>query len=145
MRDALNNVTEFHRRIGAWVASRPMLLPCEQDEAEKFALQLRGLLESCRSTGAAADTLICRLALELEELAEWVEAHAAGDLVAAADGWGDRLYVLLGDAVATGLPGDAIFDEVHRSNMTKATTNDRFGKATKDCTFQEPHISDLIV
>ena len=39
--------------------------------------------------------------------------------MAAADAWEDRAYVLFGDAVATGILTAALFDEVHRSNMTK--------------------------
>ena len=40
------------------------------------------------------DVLLSRAAMALEELAEWVTAHARGDLVAAADAWADRAYVL---------------------------------------------------
>ena len=82
-----------------------------------------------------------RLCLAVEELAEWVEAHSSGDLVAAADAWGDRMYVLLGDAVASGMPVDDIFQEVHRSNMTKlpcaGVTNN---KGIKGRTYTPPSI-----
>ena len=57
--------------------------------------------------------------MSLEETVEWIEAHEQGDLVAVADALGDRAYLLLGDAVSTGIPLDKVFAEVHRSNMTK--------------------------
>ncbi|HQU43501.1 MAG TPA: hypothetical protein PK867_11865 [Pirellulales bacterium] len=63
--------------------------------------------------------MLLRTALALEELGEWLSAHHRGDLVAAADGWADRAYVLFGDAVTAGLPTSLIFDEVHRSNLSK--------------------------
>jgi predicted HAD superfamily Cof-like phosphohydrolase len=88
--------------------------------------------------------LLSRLCLAMEELAEWSEAHAVGDLVAAADAWGDRLYVLLGDAVATGMPGQDIFAEVHRSNMTKDGCDFTEGKGSKRKKFQRPDMRSAI-
>jgi hypothetical protein len=55
-----------------------------------------GLLDRCQSHVVAGDVLVSRLCLALEELAEWGEAHAAGDPVAAADAWGDRMYTARG-------------------------------------------------
>ena len=79
--------------------------------------------------------------MAVEELAEWIEAHVAGDLTAAADAWADRCYLLFGDAVATGLGTEAVFDEVHRSNMTKAPVNPATGKAVKSDGYLAPVIS----
>jgi predicted HAD superfamily Cof-like phosphohydrolase len=71
------------------------------------------------------------------EESKWLySSRTAGDLVAAADAWGDRLYVLLGDAVAAGLPAERILDEVHRSNMTKAVrASTATGKGKKAAAF----------
>jgi predicted HAD superfamily Cof-like phosphohydrolase len=141
METALNRVREFHRRIDAPVADNAELLACQRATAEALAGEIRGLLDRCHGHVAAGDVLVSRLCLALEELAEWVEAHAAGDLVAAADAWGDRLYVLLGDAVAAGLPAERILDEVHRSNMTKAVgASTATGKGKKDAAFVPPDI-----
>lgn len=117
--DCLVAVAAFHRRIGAPVAAQPGLLPAVPAAAFSAAGRLRTLAADLAVASNPADLLGNRLALALEELAEWVEAHVRQDLVAAADAAGDRLYVLLGDAVATGLPLPAIFSEVHRSNLTK--------------------------
>lgn len=61
------------------------------------------------------------------ELAEWIEALNDDDFNAA-DAWADRTMVLIGDAVATGLPAEPLLDEVHRSNLRKAVANWQTGK-----------------
>ncbi len=78
--------------------------------------------ELSREADGEKDMVLCRAAMVLEELAEWLYAHANPNLVKAADAIGDRLYVLLGDAVATGLPLEDLFIEVHRSTMSKLSS-----------------------
>ena len=142
---ALNEVRKFHRQIGAPVIDSPALLACQAESATEMAVAIRGLLTRYRDMAGDGSDLLSRLCLDLEELAEWVEAHAAGDLVAAADAWGDRLYVLLGDAVATGLPANAIFEEVHRSNMTKTVAKvGNLGKGTKAVAFRPPRLREIL-
>ena len=72
-------------------------------EAQFLAARLRNL-EGLAKKVAGYDPMVARLALALEELAEWTEAYVSRDLVAAADAWADRAYVLIGDAVACGFP-----------------------------------------
>lgn len=142
---ALNEVRKFHCQIGAAVIDSPTLLACQAESATEVAVAIRGLLTRCRDMAGGGSDLLSRLCLDLEELAEWVEAHAAGDLVAAADAWGDRLYVLLGDAVAAGLPANAIFEEVHRSNMTKTVAKaGNLGKGTKAVAFRPPRLREIL-
>ena len=142
---ALKEVRKFHRQIGAAVIDAPALLACQAESATEVAVAIRGLLTRCRAMAGDGSDLLSRLCLALEELAEWVEAHAAGDLVAAADAWGDRLYVLLGDAVAAGLPANAIFEEVHRSNMTKTVAKaGNLGKGTKAVAFRPPRLREIL-
>ncbi len=145
MIDNLQKVREFHVAISALVASEPSLLACDSAEAAKWGQKLIMLRDRVSLDAKGGDSLGARLAMALEELAEWVEAHAAGDLVAAADAWGDRQYLLLGDAVATGLPVEEIFDEVHRSNMTKTRlVTDALGKAQKDEGFRHPRLASIV-
>lgn len=145
MDTALNEVRKFHRQIGAAVIDSPALLACQAESATEVAVAIRALLTRCRTMAGDGSDLLSRLCLDLEELAEWVEAHAAGDLVAAADAWGDRLYVLLGDAVAAGLPANAIFEEVHRSNMTKTVAKaGNLGKGTKAVAFRPPRLREIL-
>lgn len=63
-----------------------------------------------------------RVALLQEELNELKAAIEAGDLVECADALADLQYVLSGAVLEFGMQGrfKALFDEVHRSNMTKA-------------------------
>jgi predicted HAD superfamily Cof-like phosphohydrolase len=142
----IENVAVFHQAIGAAMAVRPALLPCEQVKCNELSQALRAVCRTCRDGIFDGSGLVARLAMAVEELAEWVEAHAEGNLVSAADAWGDRLYVLLGDAVATGLPAAAIFAQVHRSNMTKTIVRaDGAGKAQKNDGFEAPRLAELLV
>ncbi len=54
-----------------------------------------------------------------EELDETLVAAEANDMVEVADGLADILYFVVGQAVRAGIDIDAVFAEVHRSNMTK--------------------------
>ena len=145
MRKSLQQVREFHAALGATIAEKPTLLECDAETAREIGTELRDLSCRCGGFSPACGLLFSRLAMDLEELAEWVEAHADGDLVAAADAWGDRQYVLLGDAVAAGLPAREIFDEVHRSNMTKVRMPaDGLGKAQKEDSFVKPILAPLL-
>ncbi len=60
-----------------------------------------------------------RIELMTEEFCEIIDAMRRGNVVDLADGLADLLYVVYGTAVAFGIPIESIFQEVHRSNMTK--------------------------
>jgi len=96
-----------------------------------------------------------------EELSEFYAAHypnRAGefepDLIEIADAIGDMLYVIYGTADQYGLDADAIFAEVHRSNMSKLDENGKplfhdgitgpKGKVRKSAGFQEPKLREVI-
>ncbi len=55
-----------------------------------------------------------------EEFGEYLLAIANKDVVLAADALGDLIYVVMGAAVTYGIPLKQVFDEIHKSNMTKA-------------------------
>ena len=104
--DSLNQVAEFHRTFHAPILDTPQL-PSEA---------------RCQ----------LRVSLLAEELDELREAIADGDLVAVADALCDLQYVLSGAVLEFGL-GDkfnALFDEVQRSNMSKACTTIAEAEAT---------------
>ncbi len=94
--DSLNAVAEFHHTFHAPVLETPQI-PSEQ---------------RCQ----------LRVALLAEELDEFRDAIAAGNLVEAADALCDLQYVLAGAVLEFGLGNSfkALFDEVQRSNMSKA-------------------------
>lgn len=60
--------------------------------------------------------------LILEELAELAESYRRTDLIEIADALGDLLYVVLWNADLCGIDLEPVFNEVHRSNMTKLWT-----------------------
>lgn len=65
------------------------------------------------------DRLDFRLTLIEEEWGEFLEAVEDDDLPNAFKELADMVYVIYGLAVEMGGDLDAVFDEVHRSNMTK--------------------------
>ena len=94
--DALNQVAEFHRMFHAPILATPQIPP-----------------------DARAQLRVSLLAEELDELRE---AIADNDIVAVADALCDLQYVLSGAVLEFGLGEKfrALFDEVQRSNMSKA-------------------------
>jgi predicted HAD superfamily Cof-like phosphohydrolase len=144
MKKQINQVTDFHRKIGETVAASPQLLQHENELDADLARSLRQLIEAFNRADNPKTQLTRRSLMAVEELAEWIEAHNEDDLTAAADAWADRMYVLLGDAVATGMPAEPLLDEVHRSNMTKATANASTGKGTKADAFESPAIKAVL-
>ncbi len=127
------------------IARTPRLLPGNATIAGAIAGKLHALSDETASTAAATnDVLLARTAMAIEELAEWLTAHERSDLIAAADAWTDRAYVLFGDAVAAGLPVAKLFAEVHRSNMTKEPDSAGSGKAIKGASYAPPRITDVL-
>jgi predicted HAD superfamily Cof-like phosphohydrolase len=133
----LSTVRTFHELIGETVNAHPALLPGCRLEAMKMAAELREI--AVKYSVVVNNKLVMRAAMAAEELAEWVEAHVQEDLTEAADAIADRLFVLLGDAVATGLPLDAAFGIVAESNSTKVASEcNEGGKGIKGESFASP-------
>lgn len=88
---------------------------------------------------------IRRLNLIAEEVCELFDAIVENDLVKVADGLADVLYVVYGTAVEYGIDLDPVFEEVHRSNMTKIGGEKREdGKVLKPENFSPPDIANII-
>ncbi len=84
-----------------------------------------------------------------EELAELEAAWAARDIVAIADALADLEYVILGAAVNIGIPASAmqaVFEEVHLSNMTKEPGTGKRGNGEKPRgeSYRPPAIADTL-
>ena len=104
--DSLNDVAAFHRTFKHPIVASPQL--------------------------PAAARCELRVSLIAEELKELQEAIAANDIVEVADALCDIQYVLAGAVLEFGL-GDsfkALFDEVQRSNMSKACATVAEAEAT---------------
>jgi predicted HAD superfamily Cof-like phosphohydrolase len=136
-------VRDFHQRMRLPLTTQPSLISCHNEAARDVADRVSGLGEQVRQLAAMTeDLLLLRTALALEELGEWLSAHHRGDLIAAVDGWADRAYVLFGDAVTAGLPTSPLFDEVHRSNLSKEPHPG--GKPVKGPSYFPPDIRGVL-
>jgi predicted HAD superfamily Cof-like phosphohydrolase len=78
-----------------------------------------GLVSSTRPTIPGTNMHRLRTLLIEEELAEFRNAAEAQDLVGVADALGDLLYVVYGAAEEYGIDLEPVFEEIHRSNMSK--------------------------
>ena len=88
-----------------------------------------------------------RMRLLREEVDELADAYNSGDIVEIADAITDCLYILLGTALEHGMLDvlPELFDEVHRSNMTKLDSLGKpilreDGKILKSELFQKPEL-----
>ena len=146
LRACVSLVRRFHQRIKAPIAATPQTLNCDPASALVFSGKLAELSkELAVAANGTEDTLLSRAAMAVEELGEWLAANAKSDLPGAADALGDRLYVLLGDAVATGIPLPEVFEAVHESNWSKLPhVMTALGKAFKGPGYQKPDLESLL-
>ena len=84
-----------------------------------------------------------------EEAEEFETASLNGDVVEAADALADLLYVVYGAALEWGIPIDAVFAEVHRSNMSKVWPDGSVhyredGKVLKPSTYSPADIGPIL-
>jgi predicted HAD superfamily Cof-like phosphohydrolase len=86
-----------------------------------------------------------------EENEEYLEACKNGDIVEIADALGDILYIAFGTLLKHGLQYkiDEVFDEIHRSNMSKLDQNGQpifreDGKVLKSELYFRPDIKKIL-
>ncbi|MBS1638017.1 MAG: nucleoside triphosphate pyrophosphohydrolase family protein [Bacteroidetes bacterium] len=86
-----------------------------------------------------------------EENEEYLEAAQRGDIVEVADALGDILYIAFGTLLKHGLHHkiDEVFDEIHRSNMSKLDENGQpifreDGKIMKSALYFKPDIKSIL-
>lgn len=124
---AIGQVKEFHTAFGHPIVTAPAL---------PFSIGDRAGL---------------RVSLILEEADEFKTAVAQDNIVEVADALCDLLYVTIGAALEFGL-GDKLkemFDEVHRSNMSKLDANGNpiyrsDGKSLKGPNYSPPNLAKFI-
>jgi predicted HAD superfamily Cof-like phosphohydrolase len=91
-----------------------------------------------------------RLQFIRDEVDELVDAMYEKDLsdrervVKIADALADITYLVYGNAVAHGIDLEAVFAEVHRSNMTKSPSLDVDGKASKGPDYSPPQLEHIL-
>lgn len=104
--DSLNQVAEFHRTFSAPILDTPQLISQERANLRVNLLQ--------------------------EELNEMKQAIADGNITEVADALADLQYVLSGAVLEFGLGEKfvTLFNEVHRSNMSKACSTEEEAQKT---------------
>ena len=119
MNDAQQMVLEFHTEFDIHVAAQPTV----PDES----------------------TRTLRTRLIQEEFDELQEALMAKDLPAIAKELADLLYVVYGTAVSCGIDMEPVFQEVHRSNMSKVGGYKRDdGKWVKPPTYSPAEVGTIL-
>jgi len=109
-------VREFHDKVGVYMP----------DDYEKIAWE---------------DFLVRHRMLK-EEYLEYLNSTSVVDVV---DAFADMIYVIVGTMLIMGIDPDAVFEEVHRSNMTKDGANrNSEGKILKDENFIAPNLRAVI-
>lgn len=111
----------------------------------------QGYMEHTPTAKVPAEISEGRIKMLLEELDEYRAAVHNQDIVEIADALTDLLYVLLGTFIAHGLQdiAGALFDEVHRSNMSKLDEQGApifrpDGKVMKSDQFSAPDLRSII-
>lgn len=89
-----------------------------QDDLTRWSEHFLHVYKQC------GDLRALRAHLILEECGETMRGMGDLDEIKLLDGLGDLDYVVNGTAAAFGLPLDAAFDEIHKSNMTKRRQDD---------------------
>jgi predicted HAD superfamily Cof-like phosphohydrolase len=88
-----------------------------------------------------------RMLLIEEELAELRNAGGVRNLVGIADALGDLLYVVYGAAVTYGIDLEPVFQEIHRSNLSKGdpqVVRRPDGKILKGEHYSPPRIDQVL-
>lgn len=86
-----------------------------------------------------------------EENQEFKTAFWDNDIVEVTDALADQMYILLGTIIEYGLQDkiEAVFDEVHRSNMSKLDKDGKpilrgDGKIIKSELYEAPHVESIL-
>jgi predicted HAD superfamily Cof-like phosphohydrolase len=124
MQTFYDGVERFHKLFQRSAPDAPTLLSAEENELR--------------------DRLL------VEELLEYREAIAKGDLVEAADALADMVYIIVGTAVSHGLKNfPAMCAEVQRSNMSKLGADGKpiireDGKILKGPNYSPPNLKQFL-
>ena len=146
------DVLSFHLKHGFPVAQdiNDCTDPDATDELRIASMQLKSLSKLLEAPAMRADayhhdTRLWNIHLLVEEVGELAEAMSKHDEAEVCDALGDILYVALGVAVRYNLPAKKIFDEVHRSNMTKDYRSDNNGRLrNKGPNYSPPNMRKIL-
>jgi predicted HAD superfamily Cof-like phosphohydrolase len=141
---------------GTWKSKEIIALKTHISYLCKMKQQIQQLIEWHNATGVTTPTKptdliatrhLLRYDLMAEENDEYLQAWEMVDI---ADALGDMLYILVGTIVEHGLQDkiEAIFDEIHRSNMTKVVDGKvkrrADGKILKPEGYEKPNLKPIL-
>lgn len=122
MKTAMDKVKEFHLAADAPVREIPHLPP---DNERKL-----------------------RMNLLAEEYNEYLTGELNNDIEEICDALGDMVVIICGTAHSYGIPLDKVFDEIHRSNMTKVVDGKVVrrsdGKILKPSNYEPPNLKEIL-
>lgn len=124
-------IREFHEKYGHHIEKKPAI---PSDEVINLRYKLIEE-EMCETLGALRDMMNNPRGFNLKDTKH---------LIALADGIADSMVVLIGTAISFGIPLETVFTEVHRSNMTKSTEKNEYGKTIKGPDWIPPNIEKII-
>ena len=147
MKRACEKVSEFQKRIGVQKLTRLADVGIVTRRClESMAFQLHRINKELKDEYKyEKSSVVLRLELMTEELAEAFDAMIAGDELQLLDALADLCYVVIGTATTFSLPLPEAFDEVHRSNMTKgAAAHDHAGDKGKGAGFSPANLKPIL-
>ena len=145
---------DVHTMMGLYEQNRPSYP--QLADVEDAQLRINLMIEELIGAKNPEDPIYGPGALIVQSKSdELVASIVKGDLVGIADGIGDVLTVVFGTAVAYGINAQEVFDEVHRSNMTKAVWSEdeqryilvknEFGKVIKPHSYSPADVATVIL
>lgn len=149
------DIEEFMRRCDQEVKAYPDI-PDEEVQILRIRLMVEELLGSTKISGYpdAKTPEYNPWGLINDKSDELVQSILNDDLVGIADGIADVLYVVIGTASAYGIDIQEVFDEVHRSNLSKTVwseeqqryiyAKDAGGKTIKPDTYSPADLEPIV-
>lgn len=128
-------VKDFHEKFGLAVNYKPTV-----PEMQTRMLRLRLIMEEITELAMAFDIEIQNVNSFGFDASVSPYSRDMSSIVEATDAIGDLLYVVIGTAVSMGIDIDKVFEEIHRSNMSKVWPDGRvvkneFGKVIKPTSY----------
>lgn len=112
-------VRRFHEVFGHPVSYDPRQTPDIKTRVLRVQMLASELVELARAMGVALEIDSTRSGSEDDAVACGVADADHYDPVEAADALGDLRYIVDGGNLVCGFPGELVFQEIHRSNMSK--------------------------
>lgn len=137
-------VKDFHEKFGLAINYKPTM-----PEMKTRMLRLRLIMEEITELAMAFDIAIQDVNLFDFDVSINPYSRDMSNIVQATDAVGDLLYVVIGTAVSMGIDIDKVFEEIHRSNMSKVwrgigVVKDAFGKVIKPVDYSPVNLTEAL-